>query len=347
VIAGTTLQIHPTLRCNLRCAHCYSDSGPWARSALASGRVVEAIAYAAELGYERLSVSGGEPLLYGGLREILLAARDYGMRTTVTTNGMLLDPRRLAVLQGAIDLVAVSVDGPAQLHDAIRMRAGAFARTELGLRALAEARIPFGIAHTLTAASAPHLAWLIDYARDLGATLVQIHPLQRTGRGVALSDQQLRHAETLQRVYVYAALRQIAGLLPVVHVDLIPSGVAALRLRTIAERLLEGERCPSLVETLVLDAEGRFCAYSANASAPFVLSASPGASLRETWVGAWCGRIGGEIARVADELAAFDEAMLVNWFDWIVDGARPIEETTVSRDEGADRWNGRDPQSVR
>lgn len=332
MIVGATFQIHPTLRCNLRCAHCYSESGPWARSALAVRRVVEMIEHAAEIGYERVSISGGEPLLYDGLRDVLLAARACGMRTTVTTNGTLLDQqRRLAMLEGAVDLVAVSVDGPAELHDAIRMQAGAFARTELGLRRLAATGIPFGIAHTLTIGSAPHLAWLIEYARDLGAALVQIHPLQRTGRGVALTDQQLRHDEALQRIYVYAVLRQIAGLSPAVHVDLVPSGVAALRLRTIAERLLRGDRCPSLVETLVLDGEGRLCAYSANAAPTFVLG-EPGATLRETWdTGTWAERIGREVARVADDLAAFDEATLVNWFDWVVEGALPGVQQSVRR----------------
>lgn len=321
MIAGTTLQLHPTLRCNLHCAHCYSDSGPWSRSSTAPRALIETIDDAAEIGYERVSISGGEPLLYDGLREVLLAARARGMRTTVTTNGMLLQGPRLAQLAGAVDAVAVSVDGPPELHDTIRMHAGAFARTEAGLRALADAGIPFGIAHTLTAASAPHLAWLIDYARDAGAALVQIHPLQRTGRGAAMTDHHLREDETLQRVFLYATLRRAAGLTPVVHVDMLPSSVAAARLRTTAERLAAGDRCPSLVETLVLDVNGRFCAYSANAAAAFTIAENT--PLRTAWSdGTWRERIGRELAAAADDVAQLDEAAMVNWFDWIVAGAR-------------------------
>lgn len=262
-------------------------------------------------------------MLYDGLRVVLLAARERGMRTTVTTNGTVLDPRRLALLEGAIDLVAVSVDGPPELHDTIRLHPGGFSRTEAGLRALAAAGIPFAIAHTLTTASLPHLAWLIGYARDMGASLVQIHPLQRTGRGAAMGPQQLRDDEALQRVFVYGTLRQLAGLEPAVHVDLLPSAVAALRLRATAERLARRERCPSLVDTLVLDVNGSVRAYSANAGDAFLLVRDGDRSLRDAWDDErWRERLAREMFAVVEALEQLDESTPVNWFDWIVTGAR-------------------------
>ena len=41
------------------------------------------------LGYRQLAVSGGEPLLYSELDALLANARDLGMLTTLTSNGML------------------------------------------------------------------------------------------------------------------------------------------------------------------------------------------------------------------------------------------------------------------
>jgi hypothetical protein len=55
------------------------------------------------------------------------------------------------------------------------------------------------------------------------------------------------------------------------------------RLRGIAERLAQRERCPSLVETLVLDVNGSLRAYSANASDDFVLVRDGERSLRDAW----------------------------------------------------------------
>ena len=68
------LQIHPTRRCNLKCLHCYSESGPSVREALDVELVLGVIRDAAELGFKVLAVSGGEPLMYAPLPRLLRAA---------------------------------------------------------------------------------------------------------------------------------------------------------------------------------------------------------------------------------------------------------------------------------
>src|ERR1039458_8998466 len=68
------LQIHPTLRCNLQCEHCYSRSGPWSREELDLDVVNNVVSDAARMGYGVLSVSGGEPFLYPGLSDVFRRA---------------------------------------------------------------------------------------------------------------------------------------------------------------------------------------------------------------------------------------------------------------------------------
>ncbi len=55
------LQVHPSRRCNLRCKHCYSDSGPDVDATMELGQLLRLVDDAAGLGYDVLSVSGGEP----------------------------------------------------------------------------------------------------------------------------------------------------------------------------------------------------------------------------------------------------------------------------------------------
>jgi MoaA/NifB/PqqE/SkfB family radical SAM enzyme len=88
------LQVHPTRRCNLACAHCYSSSGPTLRKALDVDLLSGCLEDAAALGYRQLAVSGGEPLLYDRLAELLARARALGMLTSVTSNGMLATAER-------------------------------------------------------------------------------------------------------------------------------------------------------------------------------------------------------------------------------------------------------------
>jgi len=69
------LQVHPTRRCNLACAHCYTTSGPHEAGQLPLALLCAAVDDAVTLGYGQLAVSGGEPLLYEALPALLQHAR--------------------------------------------------------------------------------------------------------------------------------------------------------------------------------------------------------------------------------------------------------------------------------
>jgi len=57
---GTRLvQIQPTRRCNLRCQHCYSQSGPEQREDLQYQPLETFLVQARDLGYNYVGVSGG------------------------------------------------------------------------------------------------------------------------------------------------------------------------------------------------------------------------------------------------------------------------------------------------
>ena len=186
--ASKVLQVHPTRRCNLQCLHCYSSSGPRAGGMLDATRLVGAIADAAAEGYDVLSVSGGEPLLYPHLRKLLLAGKAHGMRTAVTSNGMLLDPRRLQTLDGAADLLAISLDGEPTSHNRIRANPRAFETMQARLPGLREAGLPFGFIFTLTLHNLHELDWVAQFALGQGAGLLQIHPLESVGRATETLD---------------------------------------------------------------------------------------------------------------------------------------------------------------
>ena len=183
-----TVQLHLTRTCNLECLHCYSSSGPAVREQLEVGRLVRFISEAAEQGYQVLALSGGEPLVYPDLLEVVRTAKDLGFLVSITTNGTLVDQRRWEPVRPFVDLVAVSVDGPPEMHDHLRNKSGAFDRMEQGLEVLKASGVPFGLIHTVTAKSFSHLAWLGEYAEGQGARLLQLHPLGLVGQGRDLDE---------------------------------------------------------------------------------------------------------------------------------------------------------------
>lgn len=176
------LQLHPTLRCNLTCAHCYSSSGPAADQELAVEDLVSLLDDAWALGYRQLSVSGGEPLLYAALPSLLAHARGLGMVTSLVTNGLLLRTRRWEAVRSLTDVVAVSIDGDEQEHDLVRGRRGAFARTVAGLRSLQASGTAYALTTTLTQYNAGGLESVVRLAAQHGAVAVQVHPLSTMGR---------------------------------------------------------------------------------------------------------------------------------------------------------------------
>ncbi len=205
------VQVHVSRRCNLACRHCYSTSGPRLRDEVPVGLFRDAIADAAAEGYNVAGFSGGEPLMYDGLRELLIHARTLGMVATVTTNGMLLDARHLALLEGAASLVAISLDGLPGSHDRMRDHPGAFATMAKRLPALRASGIPFGFIFTLTQHNLDELPWVAQFALDEGARLLQIHPLEGVGRGAAMSGSTPDATELAYAVLAVGRIQALVG----------------------------------------------------------------------------------------------------------------------------------------
>src|SRR5262245_42777656 len=126
-LADTVVQVHPTLACNLRCAHCYSSSGPGpGRRALPAEPLLAALTELRGEGYRVLSISGGEPFVYRGLRTLVVGAAAAGYRVNLVTNGTLLTDERLAPVASSLSLVAVSLDGGRTAHNRLRCSATAY-----------------------------------------------------------------------------------------------------------------------------------------------------------------------------------------------------------------------------
>ena len=176
------LHIHPTKRCNLRCLHCYSASSPEEQDTLTKELLLNAIADASQQGYTRASFSGGEPILYKPLLELLEQAHRCQMQTAVVSNGMLLDERRLEKLAGEIDLLVISLDGMADSHNRLRANPQAFETMVARLEGIRQAGLPFGFLFTITRQNFRELQWVINFALKQGASLLQIHPIEAVGR---------------------------------------------------------------------------------------------------------------------------------------------------------------------
>lgn len=174
-----------TLNCNLRCAHCLSDSGMAAPDELSPRQCLKLVDELSALKVFQVNIGGGEPFLRGDFVDLLIYAHAKGLVTCVSTNGMIIDDdlaSRLAKLK--MLYLQVSLDGATEdVNDHIRGK-GTF-KTILGaIDCLAKNDVAFSINTVLTRLNYPQLDDLRSLARDYGAEL-RVSRFRPSGRGKA------------------------------------------------------------------------------------------------------------------------------------------------------------------
>ena len=111
-----------TYRCNARCNFCniWKEEKIPASQEASVDTVCKNLADARALGVKIVDFTGGEPLLYEGLQDVLSYAKNIGLRTTITTNCILYRDRA-SELAGLVDILQFSLDAAdKQRHDAVK-----------------------------------------------------------------------------------------------------------------------------------------------------------------------------------------------------------------------------------
>lgn len=170
---GVTLNI--TGKCNLRCKMC----GIWARDIerddeLSEVDILQLISDMKKWGINRISFSGGEPLLRKDIVfKILSLCQKYGIETGMVTNGWLLDEKTAdELISLGISRISISIDGMGKTHDNIRGVNGSFNRAIEAINNINRSKEKLGkkcVIHTNTVITNENLDELIaltDMARN-------------------------------------------------------------------------------------------------------------------------------------------------------------------------------------
>jgi len=187
--APITVTWEVTNRCNLRCTHCLSDSGPEAdtRHELTLDEAKAVVDQLAAVRVFQIHFGGGEPFLFPGFLDLLRHAQARGFCCLcISTNGALLNERRIAALEalGGIYL-QLSLDGASEAAcDAIRGR-GSYAKVIGALERLRGTSIVRTLNFVLTRSNAHELDAMLALARRYGATL-RVTRLKPSGRGAGV-----------------------------------------------------------------------------------------------------------------------------------------------------------------
>jgi len=321
------IQIHPTRRCNLRCLHCYSSSGPEERDQLPAALLLQAIADARDEGYQVSSFSGGEPILYPELPALLKHARANGMKTTVTSNGMLLDRRRLDAIAGFVNVLAISLDGIPESHNRMRANDRAFDMMQSRLEGVRASGIPFGFIFTLTQYNVNELDWAAEFAFCEGAKLFQIHPLEEVGRAAnVLPGESPDAIESAYGFIESERIRKVYEGRMAVQLDLVHSQVMREHRERFVDDMDAGARpLAELVSPLVIEPTGRVAPFGYGFPDAYALGSLYSASIPElasAWRRAGWRRLQQLCRTTFDDAAAPRELPVLNWWDQLTHHAQ-------------------------
>jgi MoaA/NifB/PqqE/SkfB family radical SAM enzyme len=162
-LSNKTLSIEVTTQCNSACSHCFVRAAMKKPASLPLNVVKDIIKEGHDLGYGNLHLTGGEPLLWGGLFEAIDSAVDLGYQSIfLNTNGTLLTEDiagRLASYEGL--KMSVSLEGREPLHDRVRGK-GSYRLAVQGIERALDAGIELCIFTTVRKSLLSYLSYFVD-----------------------------------------------------------------------------------------------------------------------------------------------------------------------------------------
>lgn len=177
-----------TARCPLRCPHCLAwEEGP-PRPELTTPEALALVDQVAELGVPEFLLTGGEPLVREDLPVVLDRLRERAASWSLNTAALPTGAVRRAIERHPPAFAAVSLDGPREVHDAFRGRAGAFDEALAALAFFRSLGVRTAAGTTVTRANLASLERTAALVADSGASSWGIHLLFPEGRAATRPD---------------------------------------------------------------------------------------------------------------------------------------------------------------
>ncbi len=155
--------------CNRACDFCLSRSGPKFRHP--GHDPVAIMRRLKELNVEKISYSGGEPLLYRDIERLSRLGQELGIRQTLTSNGDALT-EKIPKWLDQFEYVNLSFDGDDVLHDQM-MGKGHFIALKTVAQRLLAGNIVVGVNYMLTPTSLEAVPKFLQFCSSIGVNNVQ------------------------------------------------------------------------------------------------------------------------------------------------------------------------------
>lgn len=184
-----TVFFEVTRGCNLRCVHCFNESGVKLMHELSLEDRMRIIEDLARTGVQEIRFTGGEPMILNGIEELLSCANSFGLRVSMGTNAVLASAEKVNSFSEFLHLAVVSIDGTEIKHDSIRGQ-GTFQKTLQGMENFLTAGVQVRVNTVIMRSNTPDILDLAKYLYDRNIPLF-IRRLIPSGRALDMSEEML------------------------------------------------------------------------------------------------------------------------------------------------------------
>ena len=196
----SVISIELTNRCNLKCYHCFTGRHG-GRHDLPLKILQQVLARAHSRGFTHISFTGGDPMIYRDLDEVLRLTAVGGYQMGFNTNGWNFAQiyQRLLPHREALEIITFSLDGASEAtHDRLRGK-GSFRRVLQAMSLCVVHDLPFSINMVVTAHNAHELADAVHLAEKVGSRSLRfghlLHSPITTDLGFDLTPQARKEVE--------------------------------------------------------------------------------------------------------------------------------------------------------
>ncbi|MCL5057940.1 MAG: putative heme d1 biosynthesis radical SAM protein NirJ1 [Actinobacteria bacterium] len=195
---GPVVVWNVTSACNLKCRHCYANSGgSAAEGELSTGEALKFIDDLADYRVPVILFSGGEPLVREDFFDLAGHAVKRGIRVTISTNGTLIDrktARRIKDL--GVGYVGISLDGIGAGNDRFRGKKGAFEEALEGIRNCRRAGQKVGLRFTINRHNYNDIDDIFRLVDEEDIPRVCFYHLVYSGRGSKMVEEDISNQES-------------------------------------------------------------------------------------------------------------------------------------------------------
>lgn len=202
------LTIELTDYCNLKCNHCYRESGPHKKEFINTNKLLLYLKKLTSRGLSTIHITGGEPLAHPDIITILEETDKLCKNIVLLTNGTLINNNIINILSKISNKLIIQIDldgNSAKPHDELRGISGSFDRVCSSAKKLRDNGISFSVAMNVYPENLELINQTLILSQELGASSFTCSPIIEIGRAshsmILSTEQSIQLFNTLKMLY--------------------------------------------------------------------------------------------------------------------------------------------------